>query len=251
MAVTDQSLLTPDWAAPSQVRAAATGRRGGHSSGGYGSLNLALHVGDEPGSVQKNRAVLASLLDLPGEPCWLDQVHGAQVVNADSGGRARAADAAWSAVPGTVCAVLTADCLPVLLCDRSGTMVAAVHAGWRGQCAGVLERSVGEFIRAGIAADQVLAWLGPAIGPAAYEVDEPVRAAFLKRLPGCADSFAVSRAGHWQLDLYAAARTLLAAAGVTAVTGGRLCTFSDEQFYSYRREPVCGRQAALIWLANE
>lgn len=247
----DASLLIPDWAAPVQVRAAATCRRGGFSSGGYGSLNLALHVGDEPGLVQQNRALLAGLLDLPGEPCWLDQVHGSQVVNADAGELVRSADAAWSAVPGTVCAVLTADCLPVLLCDRSGTMVAAVHAGWRGQCAGVLERSVGEFIRAGIAADQVLAWLGPAIGPVAYEVDGPVRAAFLDRLPDCAASFAASRAGHWQLDLYAAARTLLAAAGVTAVTGGRFCTFSDQQFYSYRRKPVCGRQAALIWLANE
>jgi YfiH family protein len=249
--VSHESLLIPDWAAPPQVRAAATCRSGGFSGGGYDSLNLALHVGDDPGPVRQNRALLASLLDLPDEPCWLDQVHGAQVVNADSDGLAPAADAAWSAVPGTVCAVLTADCLPVLLCDRSGTLVAAVHAGWRGQCAGVLERSVAEFVRAGIAADQVLAWLGPAIGPAAYEVDEPVRAAFLDRLPDCADSFAASRAGHWQLDLYATARTLLATAGVTAVTGGHSCTFSDERFYSYRREPVCGRQAALIWLANE
>jgi hypothetical protein len=181
---------------------------------------------------------------------WLHQVQGIAVVNAAPAGAQPTADAAYTDSPGRVCAVLTADCLPVLLCDRAGTRVAAVHAGWRGLAAGVLEASVAALVASGAAAGDLLAWLGPAIGPQAYEVGVEVRNAFLAADPEAEAVFRNGRPGHWWLDLYAAARARLAHVGVTAVWGGHCCTYSDPQhFFSHRREARTGRQASLIWLA--
>jgi hypothetical protein len=249
-------LIRADWPAPAGVRAVATTRTGGVSSGTFESLNLGDHVNDGASAVSQNRALLRAALELPGDPVWLNQVHRADVVTltgaaTDSEPR-RIADAAITRVPGVVCAVLTADCLPVLFCNRAGTHVAAAHAGWRGLSAGVLEATVAALADAGAPAGTLLAWLGPAIGPASYEVGADVRDAFLRADPSAGAAFQDSRPGHWLLDLYAAARARLARAGVTAVTGGEYCTRVDaDRFYSYRRDGVTGRQATLIWLAAE
>ena len=244
------SIVRPEWDAPANVQAAATTRAVGFSSGAYRGLNLATHVGDDPEVVVRNRQHLLELIELPDEPRWLDQVHGADVVSAEHVSTPVPADGAWTRTAGVVCAVLTADCLPVLLCDREGRQVAAVHAGWRGQCAGVLEHAVAEFGNNGIAPGELLAWLGPAIGPDSYEVDSAVRDPFLTHQPACAAAFADGRPGHWQLDLYTAARLILGSAGVTAVTSTGYDTYREQQpeFYSYRRDGTCGRQATLIWL---
>lgn len=237
--------LVPDWPVPARVRALITTRAGGTSVGPYASLNLADHVGDDPAAVRANRARLRALL--PAEPVWLEQVHGTDVLCVETGG-ARRADAAVSRTPGTVCAVLTADCLPVLLADRAGTVVAAAHAGWRGLCAGVLERTV-----AAMDTDpgQLLAWLGPAIGPEAFQVGDEVRAAFLAVDAAAAAAFRPDGPGKWRADLYALARQRLARAGVQARYGGGLCTFSDPgRFFSYRRDGTTGRMASLIWLSG-
>jgi YfiH family protein len=243
-------IIQPEWDVPSHVHAVATTRYGGVSTQGYQSLNLADHVNDDVRRVSQNRQLLATALDLPQDPRWIAQEHSSIVVCADHvDAEARVeADAAWTDRPGTVCAVLTADCLPVLLCDAAGTMVAAVHAGWRGLSAGILDQTLDRFFSTGIAADQIKAWLGPAIGPAAYEVDAAVRDVFLRLEPVCRESFLESRPGHWQLDLYAAASAILGAQGVIDISGGNFCTYTDEQFFSYRQEQVCGRQASLIWL---
>lgn len=188
------------------------------------------------------RARLAMLL--PGEPAWLKQVHGTRVVAAAEG--RPEADAAVTRERARVCAVMAADCMPVLFSDRAGTVVAAAHAGWRGLCAGVLEETVAAM---GVAPAQVLAWLGPAIGPRAYEVGDEVREAFVARDAQAAQAFAPARPGHWMLDLYAVARQRLSRAGVVSVSGGAACTHSErERFFSYRRDGAKERMAALIWL---
>jgi YfiH family protein len=242
--------IEPDWPAPENVHAIATTRSGGVSAAGYASLNLGDHVHDDPAAVASNRQQLVSLLQLPEEPRWLAQVHSPVVVSANSVQGRVEADASWTGSPDVVCTVLTADCLPVLMCDMQGRQVAAAHAGWRGLCAGVLEQTLAEFLVAGIPASELLVWLGPAIGPAAYEVDAPVRDAFLARSPACHTSFQATSPGHWQFDLYAAAREILLSIGISKVFGGDYCTYSDERFFSHRRQPACGRQAALIWLAG-
>ena len=244
--------LTPDWPAPSRVRALCTTRGGGVSRGAYAGLNLGDHVGDDPESVAANRALLRARLALRGEPLWLRQVHGCSVVGGvggdwvEDGLDACEADAAVTHEPGTVCAVLTADCLPILLCDRAGTQVGAVHAGWRGLAAGICEAAVA---RMQAAPGDLLAWLGPAIGPDAFEVGSEVRSAFLAADPGATGAFRPSPCGRWLADIYILARRRLAALGVVSVWGGGLCTFGDAQrFYSYRRDGVTGRMASLIWL---
>lgn len=251
-------IIQPEWNVAPHVQAAATCRAGGFSAQGYQSLNLATHVGDDPQTVSQNRRRLLTALDLPQPPRWVEQVHSPLVVCADDvpgsgNNRNRAqvtADGTWTDRPGTVCAVLTADCLPVLLCDAAGTRVAAVHAGWRGLAAGILDSALGVFSDAGTTVQQLRVWFGPAIGPSAYEVDAVVRDAFLHREPACEDSFKESRPGHWQFSLYHAASAILGARGVTDIGGGGLCTYSDERYYSYRRDRQCGRQATLIWLAD-
>lgn len=247
--MTGLPLLRPDWPAPASVVALATTRAGGVSAGPYASLNLGDHVGDDPVAVAENRRRLQQCC--PGLTAigWLQQVHGVEVVAAD-GARVACADAQFTDQSGVGCVVMTADCLPVLFCDRRGRRVAAAHAGWRGLCHGVLEATVAMFEHPA----EVMAWLGPAIGPARFEVGPEVRAAFIERagesVEAVAACFAPSaRAGHWLADLYQLARLRLRSVGVTSIYGGGLCTFSDsERFYSYRREPVTGRMASLIYL---
>ncbi|AMO74536.1 peptidoglycan editing factor PgeF [Pseudomonas citronellolis] len=237
--------LIPDWPAPANVRACVSTRAGGVSQAPFDSFNLGDHVGDEPAAVAENRRRLEQAQGC--RPAWLSQVHGIEVVEADPS-RVATADASWSATPGIACAVLTADCLPALFCDRAGTRVAAAHAGWRGLAGGVLEATLDKLA---VPAAEMLAWLGPAIGPQAFEVGPEVREAFLADHAETKVAFVPSvNAGRYMADIYQLARIRLAARGVTAVYGGGLCTFSDtERFYSYRRNPRTGRQASLVWLA--
>lgn len=238
------SLIVPDWPAPSNVRALVTTRGGGVSAGPYDSFNLGTHVGDRPEAVAENRARLRRLL--PAEPVWLDQVHGTTVLEADRASGLARADASLARTPGVVCSVMTADCLPVLFCDDTGSVVAAAHAGWRGLAAGVLEATVA---RMAVAPECVLAWLGPAIGPTAFEVGAEVREAFVTGDPGAAEAFVCHpQPDKWLADLFVLARRRLVRAGVSRVYGGGLCTVSDEaRFYSYRRDGVTGRFASMVW----
>lgn len=244
--VREHGWIAPEWAAPANVRALATTRGGGVSRPPYAGLNLGQHVGDDGIAVRRNREIVSALL--PGVPCWLEQVHGTDVADADAPRVIEPvrADAAIARRPASVCVVMTADCLPVLLCDTAGSVVAAVHAGWRGLAAGVLEAALG---RMGCAPASVMAWLGPAIGPAHFEVGDEVRARFVTADAAAASAFVPGRVrGKWMADLYALARLRLAAAGVTQVSGGNLCTYADQaRFYSYRRDGVTGRFASLIW----
>jgi YfiH family protein len=240
--------IVPDWPAHPRVRAVSTTRTGGVSVAPYASMNPATHVGDSPVAVQENRARLATQLQLPATPLWLQQVHGTRVVDAAAAAASPEADGAWSAQTGIVCAVLTADCLPLLLSDRDGRCVAAVHAGWRGLAAGVIEHAVLALPAAG---NDLLAWLGPAIGPQAYVVGDEVRAAFTAKDAAAASAFAAHRDGGWHADLYRLARQRLAACGVDTVYGGDHCTFREPgRFFSFRRDGVTGRMATLIWLAG-
>jgi YfiH family protein len=243
----DLPVIKPDWPAPATVRAFCTTRAGGVSQGSYASLNLGDHVGDSPSAVATNRHRLASRLGLPAMPCWLRQVHGRAVVDLRSASPRPEADAAWTDRRRQVCAIMTADCLPVLLCDSAGTVVAATHAGWRGLAAGVLAATVRALPAA---PDRLLAWLGPAISQAAFEVGAEVRSAFVENDPGAADAFADAAApDKFRADLYALARRQLRASGVGAVYGGEYCTYADaDRFYSHRRDGQCGRMASLIWL---
>jgi YfiH family protein len=242
-------LIRPDWPAPASVRAGATTRGGGTSDGAYRGLNLADHVGDDPAAVRENRRRLARSLALPAEPLWLTQIHGATVAAAGSGSIQPQADAMTAARAGQVCAVLTADCLPVLFCNKAGTRVAAAHAGWRGLMAGVLEATIAVLTRDGEEPEDLLAWIGPAIAVRAYEVGADLRDAFLARDPAAAAEFSPNARGRWQLDLAAVARRRLAAAGVVRIWDCGLCTFSDPvRFFSHRRDGPCGRHATLIWL---
>jgi YfiH family protein len=249
-------VIQPEWPAPARVRALMTTRAGGVSSPPYASLNLGAHVGDDPASVAENRVRLRALL--PAEPRWLNQVHGNEVVDLDTRPEDMRpdADAAIARAPDTVCAVLTADCLPVLFCDRAGTVVAATHAGWRGLAGGVLEATVQAM---GTAPGDILAWLGAAIGPDAFEVGEEVRQAFIEQHPLAAIAFRPASVGtldeaphKWLCDIYALARIRLAAIGVNEVYGGGLCTMTDTaRFYSYRRDGATGRMASAIWIAPD
>lgn len=239
-------LSVPAWPAPANVRAVQTTRRGGVSREPYASLNLGDHVGDDPAAVAANRARLSATL--PAEPFWTRQVHGITVADADADPIGVEADAAVARRPGRVCAVMTADCLPVLLCDRGGSVVAAAHAGWRGLCAGVIEATIAAMR---VPPDEILAWLGPAIGPQAFEVGDEVRAAFLAHDAAATAAFAAHGPGKWLADIWRLARQRLAAAGVNAVSGGGLCTVADrDRFFSYRRDGVTGRMATCIWLAG-
>jgi polyphenol oxidase len=238
--------IEPDWPAPPRVRALVTTRSGGVSSGPYASLNLGTRVGDDARAVHENRARLRAVL--PSEPKWLQQVHGSDVVQAERAEAEPRADAAFTNAPDVVCAVQIADCLPVLLCNRAGTSVAAAHAGWRGLSAGVLERAVAALPGA---PGDLIAWLGPAIGPRKFEVRGDVLAAFIRSDADAAAAFEPLREGKWLADLYALARLGLRRAGVSAIFGGGLCTFGDQQrFFSHRRDRVTGRHAACIWITS-
>ena len=239
--------IIPDWPAPARVHALSTTRAGGVSKGRYASLNLGQHVGDDIASVTENRRRLVSETGLKHDPHWLNQVHGARVALLDGRPVMEPADAASASKSGEACTVMTADCLPVLFCDRAGTRVAASHAGWRGLKSGVLEATV-EAMQ--VPADELMVWLGPAIGPKTYEVGEEVRKAFVATDPTAASAFKPSgNDDKWMCDLYMLARQRLVATGVWRFYGGNLCTYTDqERFFSYRRDGECGRMASLIWL---
>lgn len=238
--------VVPEWPAPPRVRSLLTTRHGGVSLGAYASLNLGDHVGDDPLAVAENRRRLASCLGT--NPVWLNQVHG--ILALDAGQVTSAlrpeADASYTHRPGIACAVMTADCLPVLLCDQAGSVVAAAHAGWRGLHAGILEHTVAAMACPG---EELLAYLGPAIGAQAFAVGDEVRTAFVAA--NAQDEIAFkAQGGKWLADIYLLARLRLARLGVDAVFGGDCCTVGEpERFFSYRRDGVTGRMASMIWLA--
>jgi YfiH family protein len=240
------SLLDFDWPLPRGVRAAFSTRAGGVSAAPCDSFNLATHVGDQPAAVAANRARLSSLLALPSEPAWLEQVHGTAVVDLDASTiTPRTADASMTRTSDRVCVVMVADCLPVLIATRDGQRVAAAHAGWRGMAAGVLERTVAAL---GVEGAGLTAWLGPAISSQHFEVGDEVRAGFLESDGQSAGCFVKNSRGRWQADLVGLARRRLAALGITHVGGGTWCTYADRaRFFSYRRDGGGGRMAALIW----
>lgn len=247
----------PIWSASAErIGALSTRRFGGVSVAPYaaedgaGGLNLAMHVGDDALAVARNRAALR--LVLPAEPCWLNQVHGTTVVHARADSVAATvptADACIATESGVVCAILTADCLPVLFCDPTRGIVGAAHAGWRGLAGGVLQKTVAAMRAAG--ADEIAAWLGPAIGPSRFEVGEDVRAAFCERDRAALSAFkpVIDQTEKYLADLYLLARLILQQVGVSAITGGDQCTVSQPQdYFSFRRDQRCGRMASLIWV---
>ncbi|HOU64566.1 MAG TPA: peptidoglycan editing factor PgeF [Thermomonas sp.] len=238
--------LDADWPAPPGVRALSTMRHGlGVSKPPFDAFNLGARCGDDPEAVAENRRQLDAALVLPSPPRWLRQVHGIGVAR-EPGFDEPEADAAVTSMPGTVLAILTADCLPVVFAARDGDEIGAAHAGWRGLGAGVLEATVAAMETP---ADHLVAWLGPAAGPQAYEIGEEVFDAFVSGDAGAAAAFAPTRPGHWKVDLHALARRRLAAIGVTDVHGGGLCTISDPvRFFSHRRDQRSGRIATVAWI---
>lgn len=240
-------LLRPDWPAPANVHTVCSTRLGGCSVGLFTGLNLGSHVGDEPAKVVQNRQQYQHAAAMPNAPVWLNQVHGVTVAklttNSESG---ITADAAISREPDIVATVMTADCLPLLLCDTAGTQVAAVHAGWRGLCDGIIEATLRTFVPGAA----VLAYLGPAISQAAFEVGTEVRDAFIAHDPSAANAFIPGKGDKYQADLYLLARQRLAACGVSQIYGGNYCTYQhSELFFSYRSDGQTGRMASSIWLS--
>jgi purine-nucleoside/S-methyl-5'-thioadenosine phosphorylase / adenosine deaminase len=249
----DDNALKPDWSAPDRARAISTTRAGGVSVRPWNSLNLGSHVEDDPEHVQENRRRLAESIGLDSDRIgWLNQVHGTEVVELtpNNVGQAAEADASYTRHPGIACAILTADCLPVILADSEGTVVGAAHCGWRSLCGGVIENLVSAMA---VAPEALQAWLGPAIGPERFEVGPEVREAFIRHDPEAAQAFndEGARPGHFMADIYALATLRLNHLGVSVVTGGGLCTVQDSDlFFSYRRDGRTGRMATLIWLTG-
>ncbi len=242
----DLTLIRPDWPAPAAVRSCVTTRHGGVSRPPWDSFNLGAHVGDAPAAVAANRHRLRRIAGLPAEPAWLDQTHGAEVVEAGDWAEPPAADASVSHRTGVVCAVMTADCLPVLFCAVNGAEVAVAHAGWRGLAGGVLEATLAAMATPN---GEIMAWLGPAIGPRAFEVGDEVRQRFVAADGDAAGAFVAHRPGRWLADIYALARRRLRKAGVTHLFGGDRCTYTERDlFFSYRRDGTTGRMASLIWI---
>jgi YfiH family protein len=252
------NIIVPDWPAPGDVKAIQTTRLGGTSIPPYDTFNLGNHVGDNPIMVQNNRNLLT--LSLPAQPLWLEQVHGTRVINANYelspiGDRdchnvqtSLQGDACIARLPATVCAVMTADCLPVLLCDTRGSVVGAVHAGWKGLAAGVIENTVRAM---GVSPQHLMAWLGPAISQEFFEVGEEVRNIFIKNDPQAASAFVAGKPGKWFADIFALARLRLKSLGIIQIYGGSYCTYREQNnFFSYRRESVTGRMGTLIWLES-
>lgn len=241
------SIITPDWPAPARVRALSTTRSGGVSRGMYHALNLGDHVDDDAQAVAVNRVRLVEQCHLPEMPRWLQQVHGSEVLDLRRYRGAQPADAGWTNQPRQVCAILTADCLPVLFCDDDGSVVAAAHAGWRGLVAGILEATLAQLP---VPARRLMAWFGPAISQAAFEVGAEVRDTFITQDPQSKDCFVVAADPEkYRADLYELARRRLRRQGLTAIYGGEYCSYSDPQrFFSYRRDGICGRMASLIWI---
>jgi polyphenol oxidase len=236
--------IIPDWPAPKNVRSLQTTRVGGISSAPYDSFNLGDHVGDAPLAVARNRMLLNTLL--PSEPVWLEQVHGTQVTNAGMADCLPQADACIARHRDAVCVVMTADCLPVLLCDTQGSVVGMAHAGWKGLAAGVIEATVQAM---NVAPQNLMAWMGPAISQQAFEVGSEVRVLFVDADPNASAAFISGQAGKWFADIYALTRMRLNALGITQIYGGGYCTFRErERFFSYRRDGATGRMGTFIWL---
>jgi YfiH family protein len=255
--MTQPIFLNPDWPAPAHVHAATSTRMGGVSHMEYASFNLAGHVGDSADSVATNREILQQALGMPEQPVWLMQVHGVEVLRHDGSTPIKLSheyDACYSNQAGKVSAVMTADCLPVLFCNRVGSEVAAAHAGWRGLVDGVLDTTLAQFA---CARGEIIAWLGPAIGPKSFEVGADVRERFLSRwqaygTKAVANCFVPHGAQHWLCDMYALARLQLQALGIDAVYGGGLDTCADwQQFFSFRRDGDTGRMASVIWIEQQ
>ncbi|MCX7066668.1 MAG: peptidoglycan editing factor PgeF [Methylococcales bacterium] len=235
--------LTPDWPAPANIHAATTLRTGGVSVAPYHSLNPATHVGDDANCVRENRHRIKTMLTLPAEPVWLEQTHSSLVINAGQATTLQQADASVSNQAGVVCAVMTADCLPLLICSTDGKKIAAIHAGWRGLLAGIISNTL-----AALSTTDILVWLGPAIGTSCFEVGTEVREAFMAKSAVFAPAFTQISDNKYLADIYQLARIELAALGIDGVYGGDFCTFTDtERFYSYRRDAQTGRMATLIW----
>lgn len=248
------TFITPNWPAPANVRALQTTRLGGVSAAPYSSLNLGAHIHDDPIAVAKNRQLLSPYL--PSEPVWVNQVHGVDVIDATTSTCLQNADASFTTKANVVCVTMTADCLPVLLCDKKGTIVAAVHAGWRGLCDGVIEAAVNKMQ---VSPSDVLVWLGPAIGPDAFEVGSDVREQFIEKDSQAALAFKSignqNADDKWLCNLYLLAKQRLNNIGVTELYGASVnedfCTYTDEtHFFSFRRDNVTGRMASMIWLES-
>ncbi|MFI3190420.1 multi-copper polyphenol oxidoreductase [Crenothrix sp. D3] len=235
--------ITPDWPAPANIHAATTLRTGGVSVTPYDSLNPATHVGDDEDCVRENRQRIKTMLALPSEPVWLEQTHSNLVINAGQATTLQQADASVSDQAGVVCAVLTADCLPLLICSTDGQQIAAIHAGWKGLLAGIITNTINV-----LATTEVLVWLGPAIGAACFEVGAEVREVFVAKSAVFASAFTQTNTNKYLADIYQLARIELATLGIHAVYGGEFCTVTDQaRFYSYRRDTQTGRLATLIW----
>lgn len=244
-------IIKPDWPAPAAVKAFTTTRYGGFSQGCFTSFNLAEDLGDNPQDVAANRKLLQQELQLPSEPLWLKQVHSNTIFIPEQIRPISKpiADGTFTSHPNTVCIVTTADCLPILLCDSHGTEIASVHGGWRGLAAGIIEQALQQFSSP---ANNLLAWLGPAIGPGAYEVGAEVRAAFIKNFPDAHQAFLPSpNEDRFYADLYLLAKQRLLQQGVKKIYGGNFCTYTEnDRFFSYRRDRETGRMASVIWLEN-
>lgn len=242
------TFIQPQWPAPSHIKAYTTLRSGGFSESPFDQFNLAEHVGDHTTHVQANRELLKKQLKLPNDPIWIQQVHGTQVVQALPENKEQEADAVFSHEANQVCAILTADCLPILICNQKGTQVAAIHAGWRGLVNGVIESTLTAMQAKN---ENLLVWLGPAISPANFEVGNEVREQFIDKHAEAIHAFIPSPNQRWLADLYALARLRLLKQGVTAIYGGGFCTYADsKRFYSYRRDGKTGRMASLIWISD-
>ena len=238
-------IVEPQWRAPATILACCSTRRGGVSQAPFDELNLGLHVGDRPDDVIENRRRLHEYLHLPAEPCWMKQTHGTNVVTLEQDDN-RDADAAITRQRGCIAVVMTADCLPILLCNRAGTEVAAIHAGWRGLQAGVIQSTVGAMLSE---PSQLMAWIGPGISQACFEVGDEVYAAFVDSVEASASCFSANRPGHWLCDLGGLADSVLRGLGLADVTRSPHCSYRDAGlFYSYRRAAVTGRMASLIWI---
>lgn len=241
-------LLLPEWPAPAQIKAVGTTRRGGVSAAPWCSLNLADHVADDVRSVQRNRKTLSTFLGFSREPVWLQQAHGCDVTMADTYAH-QPCDAGVTRRQKVICAVLTADCLPVLFTDCSGTVVAAAHAGWRGLAAGILENTINSM---SVPTSAILAWMGPAIGPQNFVVGRNVYQTFTRLSAEADKAFTAIDGDHWLCDIYRLARQRLNATGVTHIYGGGRCTYEEQDsFYSFRRDAVTGRMASLIWINHD
>jgi len=244
-----ESFLFPDWPAPDTIKALSTTRQGGFSLPPYNCFNLGTHVGDEPNTVIKNRDYLVNTAHLPEPPRWLNQIHGTRVINSNKWQLNIDADAIVSQQNNHICTIMTADCLPLLLCNKQGDTVAAIHAGWRGLAAGIIEKTIVEF---SCAPQDILVWLGPAIGPNQFEVGTDVYQTFTQYSTKAMQAFQQTDATHYLANIYLLARQRLTALGVSAIFGGDLCTTSDKQhFFSYRRDDITGRMASMIWISHK